>query len=883
LALRAGSRVGPYEILSPLGAGGMGEVYRARDPRLDRFVAVKVLPPHLSASPEVRQRFEREARTISQLSHPHICAIYDVGRDGDIDYLVMELLEGETLSERLAKGALPLEQTLRYGVEIADALGKAHRQGIVHRDLKPGNVMVTKSGVKLLDFGLAKVIAPTAATDLTALPTQASPVTQAGTILGTFQYMAPEQLEGKEADARTDIFTLGAVLYEMATGRKAFSGTSQASLITAIMSWEPAPISSIQPMSPPALDRVVKTCMAKDPEERWQSAADVKREFGWIAEGSVAGVAAPVALSSRRRTRELLAWALAAVGVLGGAAALLSRRSAPPPDPIRFTFAFAADLKLRHQDCPALSPDGRRLALMMVNPGRQQQLWVQPLDSLEPRRLEGTEGARFPFWSPDGRAIAFFQGGRLRRIDADGGTIQTICDGAGSGFGGTWGAGGTIVFGATFGGPLWRIPASGGTKTAATVLDRTRGDSAHLFPTFLPDGRHFVFAARNVDPVKSTLALADLESKETRVLWRSDSGAVWAPSGYLLFAREGTLFAQGFDPRRRASVGEPFSVAGDVRFYTDNSLVQATAGGDLLAYGLWRHDRRLVWVDRKGRELGTIGQIGDYEDVRISPSGDRVAAAIRDPAAGWNNDVWVLDVGRGIASRVSSERSDEFAPVWSPDGQRVFYTSDHAGFYDLYSRSSDGGSEELVLRTSWDKVVNEVTPDGGSLIFGGSPTGDKEDVWLLPLTGNRAPKAVIESDSFVEKSSRLSPDGKWVAFSSDESGRENVFVAPLPSGPKRPISDSGGVAPVWSHDGRELYYVAGDGKLTAVAVSLAPSGIALGPPQPLFDLDPAGLNSFDPRPYDVAPDGRFLVVRAVGQEPSNPVVVDVHWTARPKP
>ena len=299
-------------------------------------------------------------------------------------------------------------------------------------------------------------------------------------------------------------------------------------------------------------------------------------------------------------------------------------------------------------------------------------------------------------------------------------------------------------------------------------------------------------------------------------------------------------------------------------------------------YGLWRHQRRLVWVDRKGHELGTLGQVADYEDVRISPSGDRVAAAIRDPTSRWNDDVWVLDVARGIALRLSAERSDEFAPVWSPDGQRVFYTSDRAGFYDLYSRPSAGGSEERVLQTSWDKLGNEVTPDGGSLVFGGAPSGNGEDIWLLPLTGARSPKVIIESPTFMEKSARLSPDGKWVAFSSDEQGRDSVFVAPWPSGAKRPVSDSGSVAPVWSRDGKELYYLAGDGKLTAVAVSLGPSGISLGPPQPLFDLDPAGLNSFDARPYDVAPDGRFLVVRAVGQEPSSPVVVDVHWTARPK-
>ncbi len=469
-------------------------------------------------------------------------------------------------------------------------------------------------------------------------------------------------------------------------------------------------------------------------------------------------------------------------------------------------------------------------------------------------------------------------------MDAEGGAIQTICEGVGgSGFGAEWGAGGTVVFGSTFGGPLWRIPASGGTKTPATALDLARGDAAHLFPTFLPDGRHFVYAARNVDPVKSVLVLGDLDSKESRVLWRSDSGAVWAPPGSLLFAREGTLFAQKLDARRLVAIGDPVAIAANVRFLTDNSLVQATAGGDRLAYGLWRHDRRLVWVDRKGQELGTVGQTVDYEDIRISPTGDRVAAAIRDPAAGWSNDIWVLDVARGIATRLSSERSDDFSPVWSADGQRIFYVTDRNGFYDLYSRPAGGGSEELVVRTNWDKAINEVTPDGGSLVFGGSPEGNYEDIWTVPLAGDRTPKMIVESKSFVEKSARLSPDGKWIAFSSDEPGRADIFVAPFPTGPKRRVSDRGGIAPIWSRDGKELYYLAGDGKLTAVSVSRGNSEIAFGPPQPLFDLEPAGLNSFDPRPYDVAPDGRFLVVRTVSQEPPNPFVVDVHWTARVKP
>ena len=471
MTLSAGSRLGPYEILSPLGAGGMGEVYRAKDTRLDRTVAVKVLPAHLSSSAESRQRFEREAKTISQLSHPHICALYDVGREGETEYLVMEYLEGETLSDRLAKGALPLEQTLRFGVEIADALDKAHRQGIVHRDLKPGNVMLTKSGVKLLDFGLAKAIAPAASpAALTSLPTaMGSPnLTQEGTILGTFQYMAPEQLEGKEADARTDIFAFGATLYEMATGKKAFSGSSQASLITAIMSSEPAAISSLQPMTPPALDRVVKTCLAKDPEDRWQSAADVAKELRWAVE------APAVAVEPSARRRERVAWIACGAAVLAavGLAIFHFRQRPTRPQPVRFSILPPENAKFRvgvefHN--LAVSPDGSRVAFVAVREG-QDTIWIRPLDAQSPLSLPATEGASSPFWSPDGASLGFFADGKLKKISLAGGPAQTICDASGKNAG-AWGRTGTILFTQIFSPKdgLYAVPASGGAAQPISV------------------------------------------------------------------------------------------------------------------------------------------------------------------------------------------------------------------------------------------------------------------------------------------------------------------------------------------------------------------------------------------------------------------------------
>ena len=500
------------------------------------------------------------------------------------------------------------------------------------------------------------------------------------------------------------------------------------------------------------------------------------------------------------------------------------------------------------------------------------------------RRLEGTELARYPFWSPDSRTIAFFQSGRLRRIDADGGAVQTISEEGGSGFGGSWNANGEIVFCATFGAPLMRVPAAGGTPKPATALDTKRGDAAHLFPSFLPDGRRFTFAARNVDPRKSSVALGDLDAGASagRILFQADTSAVWGPPGYLLFAREGTLFAQRFDARRAAPEGDPAAVAGNIRFSTDASRVNASVGGDLLVYGLWPHDRRLVWVDRQGRETGTLGPVADYEDVRISPAGDRVAVSIRNPEESWNLDVWVVDGSRGVGSRVSTERSDEFHPVWTPDGQRLIYVSDRNGFYDLYARPAGSGPETEVIRTDWDKRVSGVTPDGAGLVFGGSTSGEDEDVWLMALDGDRTPKPVIETKEFQEVSARLSPDGRWIAFTSDESGRPEVFVAPFPSGPKRPVSNGGGGVPVWSRDGKEIFYVGRDGRLFAVSVNSAGASLVIGTAQPLFDLDPAPAGAFDPALYDVSADGRFLIVRSAGESSADPVVVDVDWTARLK-
>jgi eukaryotic-like serine/threonine-protein kinase len=878
MTLTAGSRLGPYEILAPLGAGGMGEVWKARDTRLERTVAIKVLPQHLSASPESRQRLEREAKTISQLSHPHICALYDVGNQDGVEYLVMEYLEGETLADRMAKSALPLEQTLRYGTEIADALEKAHRRGIVHRDLKPGNVMITKSGVKLLDFGLARVTSPNeSAGNLSAWQTQEKPLTAEGAILGTFQYMAPEQLEGRGADARSDIFALGAVLYEMATGRKAFSGTSQASLISSIMTSEPAPISSVQRMTPLALDRVVKTCLAKDPEDRWQSAGDVAKELKWVAEGSaipITGQAAP-----RRRTSERLAWILAAAAVVFGViSALQARRPRALEELTRFAIMPPPDQSFL--PLVQLSPDGRRIAFLLLDSGGRMSVAVRSFDSLEMRRIGGTENMRGMFWSPDSREVAFFSEGKLKRVSADGGPVQTICESGGA-FSGAWSRQGTILFTKDFGSPIFAVSPAGGTPSPVTTLDPARGDAAHFHPNFLPDGRHFTFVARNLDPEKTTIMIGSLDSKDVRPLFHADSAAVFAEPGYLLFARDNALFAWRLDPRPLKLVGEPFPAFEQVRYATEDNVLSVSAAGNRLAYLSWEMRRRLVWVDRKGRELGALGEVGGYEDLRISPDGGKVAVAERDPSHGQNLDIWVFDIARKTTSRITAERTDEFDPAWTPDGESLIYDSDRFGFYDLYERPATGGAEKILLRSKQDKLLPTISPDGRSLLIAASEGGSFAR-FLLPRSGQGDPVPLSGGSRFSEEHPEISPDGRWSAFDSSESGQREVYVQPLPNGPKRQVSIGGGQMPVWNRNSSELFYAARDEMLMSAALRMASGRLEIAEPQPLFPLQfgTGGEIQFMRHPYDVSPDGeRFLVIRRAPDAEPDAAVVVTNWTA----
>jgi serine/threonine protein kinase/Tol biopolymer transport system component len=881
MRLNSGTRLGSYEIMAPLGAGGMGEVYRARDTRLDREVALKVLPAHLAASLEARARLEREARVISQMSHPHVCALYDVGRDDGVDFLVMELLEGETLATRLRRGALPLAEVYRLGREMADALHAAHRRGLVHRDLKPANVMVTGSGVKVLDFGLARPVAPPFPTSADSeRPTVSSPeaLTAEGTVLGTLHYLSPEQLEGRPADARSDLFSFGAVLYEMATGRRAFDGETSAAVAAAVASADPPAPSSIRGSVPVELDRLVRACLTRDPDRRWQSSHDASLQLATLGEPSPPSTPRP----GRGR---LLTWALALLAAAAALAALWRPASAPPPvPPIRFTIPqppgqiFLDDFS---KLALALSPDGSRLAFVArPRRGGSTAIWLRSLSDLDSRRLEGTDGALGAFWSPDGRSLAFFTPGQLKRLDLSGGAPVPLCDlPPGLGFSGSWGADGVILFAPLQGEALYRVTASGGPVEVELGAEAGSGSPRLNYPAFLPDGRRFLYLARRPDR-SGQLILVERDGSRRPIL-DALSHAVFVAPGYLVFARETTLIGQGFDPSSGELTGQPFSIASPVRYMRTTAWSPFTASRNgTVVYHSGRDTSRLVWLDRSGRQIGKLGPPGSYGRLRLSPDGRHLLFGRFQPNTG-NPDIWILDLEREVETRLTVGPGTEAAGVWLPDQSGVVFVAPRGGPPHLYRKDLASGEESELLAPGAIQDPQDVSPDGRVLLFEMQGEDATLDLWTLGLGPGMEP--VPQPQPFLhsrgnERDARISPDGRLVAFVSDESGRQQVYLATFPApGPRIRVSKRGASTPRWCRGGRELVYLSG-GTVMAVPVRARPS-VELGTPVALFARDEnASWTGLEP-----SGDGqRFLVSVREAVAAEEPFTVVVNALAGPE-
>jgi len=884
MALAPGSRLGPYEIADPLGAGGMGEVYRARDTRLERTVAIKVLPRDLTGRPEVLQRFEREARAISTLNHPHICTLYDVGSENGVPYLVMEYVEGETLAERLARGPLPLADVWWIAIQIGEALDHAHRHGIVHRDLKPGNVMLAggKGGknVKLLDFGLAKLPMAQAAAapgSLTSLPTVAQGLTAEGMIVGTLEYMAPEQLEGAEADTRSDIFAFGCVLYEMVTGRKAFGGKSQASLISAILKDEPPSLAGAQPMAPPALDRLTRKCLAKSADDRWQTARDLVGEMRWISESSSQMAAAP-ATAARRRFRFQAAWIAVAVLSVAflGLLALHLRVKPPEEHAARFTVAPPEKTSFGPFDSVSLSPDGTRM-VFRVQTAQGPIFALRSIDALQPQLLPGTENAFLAFWSPDGRSLALSANGKLNRIDLQGGPAVPLSD-VPAYVEGSWSPAGVILFSTGPSGPLYRVNQGGGTPAPVTRL--APRETGHLWPHFLPDGEHFLFTVSSAAPETRGIYVGSLGSPAVNRILPDETSAQYSPPGYVLFVRGDVLTAQPFDARSLRNTGDSFPVASQVAILPTmvGSLFSSAAGNLAFRVSEGFALSQLIWFDRKGARAGIVGEPSDYTDPALSPDGRMLAVCKRDPITK-NRAIWLFDLVRGSSSKLTVDSWDNMNPVWSPDGRRIASSSKHRGERDLYVRAANGtGQGELLIHSDVQKNAEDWTSDAKYLLYN-QGTASNRGVWALPLAGDRKPFQVL-GGPYRQEESQVSPNGKWIAYLSLESGQQQVYVQNFPpAGGKWQVSTAGGSDPQWSRDGKELFYLQAN-KLMAVAVKTTGSSFDADVPRPLFDTQPmvTGRNR-----YLVSPDGQKFLISTLNVTTSQlPITVVLNWLASVK-
>ncbi len=846
-----GKVLGPYEIVEKAGAGGMGEVFKAQDNRLERVVAIKVLPPTVAANPELRQRFEREAKSISSLNHPNICTLYDIGHEDGLEYLVMEYIEGETLSDRIKRGPLPMDELFRIAYQIADALDKAHGQGLIHRDLKPANVMLTSTGAKLLDFGLAKIKVSEGHVEGVSGITQSTPLTGTGTILGTLQYMSPEQLEGKDADARSDIFAFGATLYEMATGQRAFEGQSQASLIAGIIERDPASVTSLNPMAPPALARLIKKCLDKNPEARWQSARDLADELSWIAQsGSQVGLPAQVA--ARRRFRFRLGWTLSAVAAIVALcfAYLWFSREIPNPNVLRFKISTRKDLS--QVSWPCLSPDGKSVAFQAIDADGNRLLWIRPLNSLESYSLIGTEGAGRPFWSPDSKYLAFNVGRRqLKKIPAAGGPVQLICETDG-GSDGTWGSSGYIIYDAGPGDSLFVVAAAGGTPTPLLGIDREAGEVTHIWPWFLPDGVHYLYLAEMSENANIggnyLLMVGNTKTLESKSLFPVDGRVQYSDPGYLVYFRKGILLAQKFDSDKLEAVGDAIPLTDEVSVGDLNRAEFGLSNQGILAYQTNASMllSRLVWVDRTGKELGQIGESGSYRDFALSPDQERLAICVFD---GEQSDIWVYDLERHVKTRITFEESDDGVPYWSRDGNYIYYSNDKSGKFGLFKRAANGLGETVPIYAddSMHAAVESRSLDG-KWLYGVGYVKSYDVVRYSPTDKSYA--EIIFGSKYQERGPRISPDGNYLAYYSNESGQYEVYVLELKEGGGRwQISSDGGRCPQWSEDGTELYFITPNWDLIAIPITTSGKFMA-GKPDTLFNrkLNFSGFvhNRFEP-------------------------------------
>jgi serine/threonine protein kinase len=877
MGLASGTKLGPYEIVAPMGAGGMGEVYRARDTRLERIVAVKVLSQGFSEDTEFKQRFEREARAISSLNHPNICTLYDVGHQDGTDYLVMEHIDGESLSQRLSKGPLSIEQLLRIGIQISEALEAAHRHGIIHRDLKPGNVMLTKAGAKLLDFGLAKPIAPLKAVAATNAPTFSaalSPITRQGYITGTLEYMSPEQIEGKEADARSDIFALGAVLYEMATGKRAFQGKSSISVASAILEKDPEPISNVQPMSPPALEHVIKTCLEKDAEERWQNAGDVGRELSWI-EQSGSGAGLPISVVRSRKKRDRAGWIAAAM--LGLLAAYLGWRGAlngGTAAPLRMTITLPPKITLLGNSTQplAISPDGSTIVYSAIDDNQKTQLYLRKLNSFESTPIPGSENGMEPFFSPDGEWVGFVTpDDKLKKVSLRGGS-SILADPAIS-IGGAWADNGTIYFIKTFASGIYAIPAEGGEATQVTHTNTgTKADDrAHLWPSVLPHNSGLIFTVWSGKSFNETrIEGISFKTGKRKVLLENGTDAHYLSSGHIAYGRDGTLFIAGFDPDRMEVTSPPTPVIQGVMMGASNgdAVFGVSQNGTLVFEpGSFASVRRnLVWMDHKGNAKSITADVKPFSSPAVSPDGRRIALTLMASTF----DVWVYDLERDALTKFSFG-ADDYRPRWSRDGKMVAYDSSKTGHQEVFVKQANGsGPERKITEGPENKALYDWTVDNREVIFGRENKDSGWDIYAALIEGNHQVRPLVQGP-FNQDDARVSPDGRWLAYVSDESGQHEVFVQGMDDPNTRiQISIEGGTWPRWARSGRELFYISGS-KVMAVTLGL---GKNLTPSKPIFLFeDKIRWDS-----YDVGRNDNFVVARnAQVQGSGTQINVVLNW------